>query len=302
MNFFSKIKDGLTKTSSKLSEGINNIFSKSRLDDSSLEELEELLILSDMSYETSQKIIAEFSKEKFEQQVSPEIVKKSLAAKIEKIIETAEYAKYEYEHKPVVIMVCGVNGNGKTTSLGKLAHFFQKDSKKVLIAACDTFRAAATSQLKIWGERNKVDVITGDDNSDPASVAFRAYDMARNNKIDILLIDTAGRLQNKSNLMEELAKICRVIKKIDEQAPHEIILVLDATTGQNAHSQLQTFKEYVNVSSLIITKLDGTAKAGVVVSLIDKFKLPIYAIGVGEKIDDLQKFSAKDFANNLLGI
>jgi fused signal recognition particle receptor len=206
------------------------------------------------------------------------------------------------EHQPHVIVMVGVNGNGKTTTIGKIAKQLKNDGKSVMLAACDTFRAAAVEQLKVWAERTNCPIVTGKEQADPASVAYSALEQAKTDGHDVLLIDTAGRLQNKANLMEELVKIIRVLKKLDETVPHQILLVLDATTGQNAFKQVQIFKEMVNISGLIVTKLDGTAKGGVVVGLADKFRLPIYAIGVGESVEDLHAFDAQSFARNLVGI
>jgi len=302
MKWFNKIKTGLAKSSTKLNTGITDIFTKRKLDAETLAELEELLISSDIGVETSKKIIASLSKDKFGSEISSEEIKEHLADKIEMILAKNAYvAKYE-ETAPHVIIICGVNGNGKTTSIGKLTNYFKNNGKQVILAACDTFRAGAVEQLKIWAQRNEVEIIIGEENADPASVAYKAFEAAKSKKVDIVLIDTAGRLQNKLNLMEELAKISRVLKKVDEKAPHETILVLDATTGQNAHSQIEKFMEVSNLTSIIITKLDGTAKAGVVVALADKYQLPIYAIGVGEQIGDLQPFSPRDFAKSLVGL
>ena len=204
--------------------------------------------------------------------------------------------------KPNVVLVVGVNGNGKTTTIGKLASKYKAEGKKVMLAAADTFRAAAVEQLQVWGERSAIPVVAGAHEADPSSVAYQAVERAQKEGVDVLLIDTAGRLHNKANLMSELQKMIKVIKKLDDSAPHEVVLVLDATTGQNALTQVQTFKELVQVTGLVVTKLDGTAKGGVVVALAKQTSLPIYAIGVGEGIEDLQSFSAKNFAENLLGL
>lgn len=302
MKWFKKLKEGLSKSSSKITEGITDIVTKSKLDDKMLEKLEELLISADLGVSVATKIIEEFSRSRFDRQIDPEEVKEALADEIAKILSPVA-KKFELSgRKPEVVMMVGVNGNGKTTTLGKLAQKFKNEGKNVMVAACDTFRAAAVEQLQIWGERAGCPVITGEQNADPASVAYNAFEQAKKNGADVLLVDTAGRLQNKKGLMEELAKIARVLKKLDESAPHHTILVLDATTGQNAHSQAETFRDMANISGIMVTKLDGTAKGGVVVALAEKFKLPIYAVGVGEKIDDLQHFEAEDFSRNLMGL
>jgi fused signal recognition particle receptor len=302
MSFLSKLKSGLSKTSSKISGGLKQVFLMKKLDEETLETLEETLISCDMGPQVAAKIVAEFSKTKFGKEVAEDEIKKSLSFEIAKILSPHTKKIDITSAKPFVILMVGVNGNGKTTTIGKLASQFKAEKKKVAIAACDTFRAAAVEQLKVWADRTSSVFISGAENSDPASVAFKAYEQAVKEKIDVLLIDTAGRLQNKTELMDELAKINRVLTKQNENIPHETIIVLDSTTGQNAYSQVEAFKNYVKLSGLIITKLDGTAKAGVVVGLADKFKLPIFAIGIGEGVDDLKDFSAEDFANNLVGL
>lgn len=301
MSWLQKLKQGLSKTSDKLGESLSNIFVKKKLDRETLDELEELLIKADIGVSTSADIINELSKNKFDKEVSSEEIKAELAQIIAKILEPAE-KQIPTNNTPQIILMCGVNGNGKTTTIGKLAQKYKNEGKKVTLAACDTFRAAAMDQLQVWADRIGVEFISGPENSDPASVAFKAVETAKANRDDIVLVDTAGRLHNKSNLMDELAKIIRTIKKLDDNAPHDIILVVDATTGQNALHQLEAFNRFVKVSGLIITKLDGTAKAGIVVALFQKFKIPIYAIGVGEKAEDLNNFSATEFSNSLLGI
>jgi len=303
MSWLKKLKSGLSKSSEKITEGISGIFTKRKIDDEMLEELEDLLIMADIGASTSSKIVAEFSKGRFDKEISEEEVKEALAEQIATILEpVTKPLNISESSSPHVIIMVGVNGNGKTTTLGKLAEQYKKDGKKIMLAACDTFRAAAVEQLSVWGERSGCKVIKGEPNADPASVAYSALEAAKNEDADVLLIDTAGRLQNKSGLMEELAKIARVLKKIDENAPHDTVLVLDATTGQNAHSQAETFGEIANISGIIVTKLDGTAKGGVVVALAEKFKLPLHAIGVGEGINDLQHFDADDFARSLMGL
>ncbi len=302
MSFFSRLKAGLTKSTAKISEGIASIIHKRKLDDTVLAELEDLLISCDLGVATSAQIIENFRRQKFGKEVSDEEIKQSLAEAIATILKPVAQTLTTDSPKPATILVVGVNGNGKTTTIGKLAAQFKAQGKSVMLAACDTFRAAAVEQLQIWGERNNAPVVTGPTNSDPASVAHQALERAKAEQMDILILDTAGRLQNKTGLMEELKKIRRVLTKLDETAPQHTLLILDATTGQNAHSQVETFKEMVAITGLIVTKLDGSAKAGVVVALADTFKLPIYAIGVGEKIDDLQPFDPDQFARNLVGL
>lgn len=303
MSFFKRLKEGLSKSSNKISTGISDIFTKKKLDQETLDELEELLITSDIGPKTSAEIIENFAKGRFGKDISDEEVKQALSEEIEKIL--APYTKKlepETDIKPFTIMFVGVNGTGKTTTIGKLGLRYNNEGKNITIAACDTFRAAAVEQLETWANRSGARFFKGENQADPASVAYRAFENAKNNNSDIVMIDTAGRLQNKSGLMEELAKISRVLKKHGEELPHETILVLDATTGQNAISQAETFKEVANITGIIITKLDGSAKGGIIVAIADKLKLPIYAVGVGESIEDLKEFNAKDFADALVGI
>ena len=302
MGWFSKLKDGLKKSSSKLSDGITNIVKKRKLDEGMLDELEELLISADMGVETASKIITDFGREKFNQDITAEDVKSFLASAIAELIRPfATELDIDSEKKPHVIMVVGVNGGGKTTTIGKLAHFYKQSGFKIRLAAADTFRAAAVEQLKTWAERADVPIVTASQTSDAASLVYQALETSKREQDDILIVDTAGRLQNKSHLMEELAKIERVIKKIDPSAPHSTVLVLDATTGQNAHSQVDIFTKTVSVNGLVLTKIDGSAKGGVLVSLAQKHKLPLVAVGVGEKIEDLQPFNADDYAKGLVG-
>jgi len=271
------------------------------LDDDMLEQLEELLISSDMGVDTAVRITANLAEGRFGKKLSAADIKMALSQEIVRVMEPVARPLPIYEKTPQVILVVGVNGSGKTTTIGKLASQFKKAGKSVVIAAGDTFRAAAVEQLKVWGDRAGVPVLTGPQGSDPASLAFDAMTQAENDGVDLLMIDTAGRLQNRTDLMEELAKIVRVIKKKDPTAPHNTLLVLDATTGQNTLNQVEVFQKLADVSGLIMTKLDGTAKGGVLVSLADKFALPIHAIGVGEQIDDLDAFDPQDFANALTG-
>ncbi|KAA0580814.1 signal recognition particle-docking protein FtsY [Azospirillum sp. Sh1] len=301
--WFAKLKEGLSKSSSKLTDGITGIFTKRKLDDEALEELEELLITADLGPATAAKVTAELARTRFGKEVSPEEVKSTLAAEVSKIVTpVAKPLVLDPALKPHVILVVGVNGTGKTTTIGKLARQFKAEGKSVMLAAGDTFRAAAVSQLKIWGERTGCPVVARDTGADAAGLAYDALERARAEKVDVLLIDTAGRLQNKTGLMEELRKIVRVIKKLDETAPHTTLLTLDATTGQNAHSQVEIFRDMVNVNGLILTKLDGSARGGVLVSLAEKFKIPVHAIGVGEGVYDLRPFDADAFAKSLMGL
>lgn len=301
--WFSRLKDGLKRSTTALSGGISDIFVKRKLDATTLEELEDLLIMSDLGVTVSQAVCARLSKGRFDKEISPEEVQAALAREVADILRpVARPLEITAAHKPHIILMVGVNGSGKTTTIGKLAKKFQLDGKSVMLAAGDTFRAAAIEQLQVWGQRNNVPVVSGKVGADAAGLAYDAIQRARTENSDILIIDTAGRLQNKSHLMEELSKIIRVITKQDETAPHSTLLVLDATTGQNAVMQARVFQEAAQVSGLIMTKLDGTAKGGVLVALAEKFDLPIYAIGVGESIDDLQPFDADDFSKMLVGL
>ena len=274
---------------------------KRKFDDDMLEQLEELLISSDMGVDTAMRVAANMAQGNLGSRFSTSEIKKLLADEIEQIMENVAQPLPIYSKHPQVVLVVGVNGSGKTTTIGKLASQFKEAGKNVVIAAGDTFRAAAVEQLQIWGDRANVPVLVAPEGSDPASLAFDALAKAEEEKADLLMIDTAGRLQNRTDLMEELAKIVRVLKKKDPEAPQNTILVLDATTGQNAISQVETFREIAEVSGLIMTKLDGTAKGGVLVALADKFGLPIHAIGVGEQIDDLAPFDPAEFAQALTG-
>jgi fused signal recognition particle receptor len=272
------------------------------LDDAMLESLEELLISADMGVDTALRVTANMAEGRYGKKLSAKEIKQLLAAEITRIMDPVAKPMPLYAKKPQVVLVVGVNGSGKTTTIGKLASQFRGAGKTVIIAAGDTFRAAAVEQLQVWGERAGVPVMTAPEGSDPASLAFDAMTRAEKEGADLLMIDTAGRLQNRADLMEELAKIVRVIRKKDPEAPHNTLLVLDATTGQNALSQVATFQKLADVSGLVMTKLDGTAKGGVLVALADKFGLPIHAIGVGEQIDDLQAFDPEDFARALTGL
>jgi fused signal recognition particle receptor len=272
------------------------------LDDAMLEQLEELLISTDMGVETALRVTANMAEGRMGKKLSTKEIKELMAGEVARIMEPVARPMPLYAKKPQVVLVVGVNGSGKTTTIGKLASQFKAAGKSVVIAAGDTFRAAAVEQLQVWGERAGVPVLTAPEGSDPASLAFDAMQKAHDDGADLLMIDTAGRLQNRADLMEELQKIVRVIRKKDPDAPHNTLLVLDATTGQNALQQVKVFQELADVSGLVMTKLDGTAKGGVLVALADKFGLPIHAIGVGEQIDDLAPFDPEDFANALVGL
>ena len=301
--WLSRLKKGLGRTTSKLADPIAATFTKRRLDQDAIDELEELLIAADLGVATAAKVAANFSRNRFNKEVDSEEVLGALADEIEVLLEPVAHPfTVNRDLKPHVVLVCGVNGSGKTTSIGKLATQLKSQGLSVMLAAADTFRAAAVEQLQIWGERTGAPVITAPPGADAAGLAFDAYTQARSGGADVLLIDTAGRLQNKKDLMAELEKIIRVIRKIDETAPHDCLLVLDATVGQNAHSQVEIFKEIVDVSGLMMTKLDGTARGGVVVALAEKFGLPVHAVGVGEGADDMRPFEARAFARSLMGL
>ncbi|MDC0040136.1 signal recognition particle-docking protein FtsY, partial [Paracoccaceae bacterium] len=284
-----------------LGRASNTVVLKRALNDEMVESLEELLITSDMGVETSLRVASNMAAGRFGKKLSSSEIKDLLSDEITNILEPVAKPMPLYKQTPQVVLVVGVNGSGKTTTIGKLASQFKAAGKSVIIAAGDTFRAAAVEQLQVWGDRAGVPVLTAPEGSDPASLSFEAMQKAQDEGADLLMIDTAGRLQNRQDLMEELAKIVRVIRKKDQTAPHNTLLVLDATTGQNALNQVEHFKNISDVSGLIMTKLDGTAKGGVLVALADKFQLPIHAIGVGEKIDDLQPFDPKEFADALIG-
>ncbi|WP_322097128.1 signal recognition particle-docking protein FtsY [Pelagibius sp. Alg239-R121] len=301
--WFSRLKAGLTRSSSKLSDGITGIFTKRKLDDAALEELEDLLITSDLGVTTAARLTANLAKTRFNKDVDPTEVREALADDLAGLLEpVAKPLTIDPARKPHIVLVVGVNGSGKTTTIGKLATNLTRQGYSVLLAAGDTFRAAAIDQLKIWGERTGCEVIAKAPGADSAGLAFEAIETARAQNNDLVLIDTAGRLHNKSDLMAELQKILRVIKKLDPDAPHDVLLVLDATTGQNAISQLGTFKELVAVTGLVVTKLDGSARGGVLLALAEKFELPVHAIGVGEGAEDMRPFKARDFARSLMGL
>jgi fused signal recognition particle receptor len=327
MAFFSKLKERLFKSSSKLDEGLEAIVAepvtapepeakpsllnrvlgrtdepRRTVDDAMLESLEDLLVSADMGASTASRVVANIAEGRFGKRLSVSEIKDLLAGEITRIMTPVAKPLPVYPKRPQIVLVVGVNGSGKTTTIGKLASQFRAAGKKVVIAAGDTFRAAAVEQLQVWGERAGVPVLTAPEGSDPAALAFQAIEKAQADGADLLLIDTAGRLQNRADLMEELAKIVRVIRKKDDTAPHNTLLVLDATTGQNALLQVEIFRKLADVTGLVMTKLDGTAKGGVLVALADKFGLPIHAIGVGEQIDDLAPFDPEEFAKALAGV
>ncbi|MCL4143128.1 UNVERIFIED_CONTAM: hypothetical protein GTU68_046303 [Idotea baltica] len=301
MSFFKKLKERLFKASSKIEGGVQAIAERKVLDDAALEELEDLLIQADLGVKVAMRASASVAEGRFGKKIAADEITRLLSDEIARILEPVAKPLPLYAKKPQVILVVGVNGAGKTTTIGKLAAQLKGAGKSVVVAAGDTFRAAAIEQLQIWGERAGVPVIAKDVGSDAAGVAFEAMEQAAEMGADILMIDTAGRLQNRSDLMGELEKIVRVIRKRDETAPHNTLLVLDATVGQNAISQAEIFSQVADVSGIVMTKLDGTAKGGVLVALADKFGLPIHAIGVGEQVDDLQPFDPQEFADALTG-
>jgi len=298
-----RLRAGMARSSARLTEGINTIFNRRRLDDEALLELEELLIASDMGLGIAAEVTDELRRTRFNQDVSPDEVRVALAEEVIRLVEPMmKPLRLDVGKKPFVILVVGVNGSGKTTTIAKLAKQYLDAGHQVVLAAGDTFRAAGVEQLQIWGERTGCRVIARPTGSDAASLAFEAYGQARAEGCDVLLIDTAGRLHNKANLMGELQKIVRVLKKVDPEAPHSVLLVLDATTGQNAHSQAEIFREMVGVTGIVMTKLDGTARGGVLVSLAEKYGIPIHAVGVGETADDLRPFEARAYARTLVGL
>ena len=301
--WLSRLVSGLAKSSSKLVTGIGEIFTKKKLDDAALTELEDLLITADLGTATASRLTQALAKTRFGKEVTSEEVRGAFATDIAKILEpVALPLSVDPTRKPFVILVVGVNGAGKTTTIGKIAHQYKREGFSVSLAAGDTFRAAAVEQLKVWGQRAGVPVVAKDTGADAAGLAFEALMEARKRNDDVLLIDTAGRLQNKDALMAELQKVVRAIAKVDPTAPHATLLVLDATVGQNAHTQVEVFKQVVGVTGLVMTKLDGTAKGGVVVALAEKFKLPVHFIGVGEGAEDLRPFTSHSFARSLMGL
>lgn len=301
-SWFSRLTSGLTKTSTRLSQGITGLFNQQKLDEDTLDDFEDILIQADLGVETAMRIRDTISKGRFDKGISAEAVTDILAAEVENVLApVAQPLSIDPNLKPHIILVVGVNGSGKTTTIGKLAAQYKAAGHEVMIAAGDTFRAAAIDQLKVWGERAGVAVVSRDVGSDAAGLAYDAVKLAQEQSANVLLIDTAGRLQNKQALMEELEKVIRVIAKLAPDAPHDTLLVLDATTGQNAMVQVEAFQSTANVSGLIMTKLDGTARGGILVAIAAKYGLPVHAIGVGEGIEDLQPFDARDFAAAIAG-
>jgi fused signal recognition particle receptor len=295
--WLARLKAGLAKSSSKLSENISGVFTKRKLDPDKLEELEDVLIRADLGVETAMRVTEALARGRYDKGISAENVRGVLAQEIERILlPVAKPLELDSGARPHVILVVGVNGTGKTTTIGKLAARFIREGRKVMLAAGDTFRAAAIDQLKVWGERTGATVIARAVGADAAGLAYEALQTAQAQHYDVLLIDTAGRLQNKQALMDELEKVTRVLKKLDPQAPQDVLLVLDATTGQNALDQVQVFKERAGVTGLIMTKLDGSARGGILVAIAARFGLPVHAVGVGESIEDLEAFEAGDFA------
>ncbi len=301
--WFTRLKKGLKKSTSAVSDGISGIFTKRKLDDETLEELEDLLITADLGISVAAKVTEALSKDRYNKEISDEEVKEVLASEIENILTpVAKPLTLTPANKPHVILMAGVNGAGKTTTIGKLGKKFKEEGKSVMLAAGDTFRAAAVEQLQVWGERVDVPVITKEIGSDAAALAYEAMERAIAENVDVLLIDTAGRLQNRDELMAELAKVVRVIGKKLDGAPHDTVIVLDATTGQNAMHQVEVFQKLANISGIVMTKLDGSARGGVLVACADKFGLPVHAIGVGEAIEDLHPFNPREFAQALVGL
>lgn len=297
-SWLQKLGLGLKKSSSRLSSGISDIFTKRKIDDATLEELEELLITSDMGVKASSKIVDSLSRVRVDKSGEPEEIRTRITDVVSNILKPCE-KDFAIEGSPCVILMVGVNGAGKTTTVGKLAARFR--GKKISFIAADTFRAAAVEQLSVWGERNNIRVIKGAPGCDAAGLCFDGLQEALRQNDDIVFIDTAGRLQNKTGLMDELRKIVKVIKKVIPEAPHHTLLCLDATTGQNALEQVKAFKQMVEVNGLVVNKLDGTAKGGILIAIAEEYPTPIYFIGVGESIDDLNKFNAEEFALNLMG-
>ncbi|WP_442967919.1 signal recognition particle-docking protein FtsY [Rheinheimera sp.] len=299
--FFARLKQGLSKTSQNLGNGLASLFLGKKIDDDLYEELETQLLMADVGVDTSQKLIKQLVQHADRRQLKDaDSLYEKLQQEMAELLDVVEQPlQVEHQDGPFVILMVGVNGVGKTTTIGKMAQQFKQQGKSVMLAAGDTFRAAAVEQLQVWGERNQIPVIAQHSGADSASVIFDAYQAAKARKIDVLIADTAGRLQNKAHLMEELKKIVRVMKKIDGAAPHEVMLTLDAGTGQNALSQAKLFHEAVELTGISLTKLDGTAKGGVIFAIADQFKLPIRYIGVGESIDDLRVFNSKDFIRAL---
>ena len=307
LNWFKKLKTGLSKSASKVGGALASVTGKKVVDQLTLDDIEDQLISADLGIQVSARITKNIKDKKFELNDKNEIksldIIETVATEIEEILLPCELSLFDnVTSQPHVLFLAGVNGSGKTTTAGKIAEQFRLQNKSVILAASDTFRAAAVEQLKTWGQRVGAQVVSGVDGGDPAAVAFQAFQKAQKEGVDIVIVDTAGRLQNKKDLMEELTKTCRVLAKLDKNAPHQKIVVLDGTVGQNAHSQLESFNEAIGLTGMIITKLDGSAKGGVVVSLAEKFKIPIHSVGVGEGLDDLQSFKASSFSRAIAGL
>ena len=303
LSWWRRLSGGLKRTSSSLGSAVADLVTKRKLDRAMLEDIEDVLLRADLGTEVAARIAAAVGTGRYDKTISADDVKSVVATEVEKVLApVAQPLVIDEKQKPFVILVVGVNGSGKTTTIGKLAAKLSAEGRKVMLAAGDTFRAAAIEQLKIWGERTKSPVIAAAQGSDSASLAFNALTAAREGQFDVLLVDTAGRLQNKAELMNELEKVVRVIRKVDASAPHAVLLVLDATVGQNALSQVEAFQRTAGVTGLVMTKLDGTARGGILVALAEKHKLPVHFIGVGEGIDDLAPFTARDFAQAIAGI
>ncbi len=302
LGFFSRLREGLSRSTQKLGGGITAAFTRRRLDDEALDELEDVLIQADLGTAVASRVIDNFRRTRFGREVTDDEVKEALAAEVARVLEPVSAAfEPDPARRPHVVLVVGVNGTGKTTTIGKLALQQRERGRRSVLAACDTFRAAAVEQLQIWGERVGAPVISGPANTDAAGLAYDALVRAERDGADLLLIDTAGRLHNKAVLMEELRKVIRVLRKRDETAPHTVLLVLDATTGQNAVEQVRVFRDMVEVTGLVVTKLDGSARGGIVVALAEQFGLPVHLVGVGEQAADLRDFSANEFARGLVG-
>ena len=300
---FARLKTGLNRTVGNIGNSLTAAFTKRKLDSAALEELEDLLIAADLGPTIAASVSGKLAEDRFDKEICEDEIKSALTDVVADILlSVAHPLRIDAENRPHVILVVGVNGTGKTTTIGKIAHNLTSDGKSVVLAAADTFRAAAIDQLQIWGERAGATVVRRDVGTDPAAVAYEGLQTAQARNADVLLVDTAGRLQNKSNLMDELAKVARVLDKLDEGAPHDCLLVLDATTGQNVLQQVEVFSKVCNVSGLVMTKLDGTARGGVLVAVAERFSLPVHYIGIGEGIDDLQPFAAREFARAVTGL
>ena len=301
-SWWSRLRQGLARSSSSISRGVADIFTKRKLSADMLEDLEDVLVRADLGVDAATRIAALVGKGRYDKQIEPREVRQILADEIERVLTpVAKPLEVDGTKKPFVILVVGVNGSGKTTTIGKLASKFNSEGKSLMLAAGDTFRAAAIEQLRIWGGRMNAPVISREPGADAAGLAFDAIKAAQEQNVDVLLMDTAGRLQNRTELMAELEKIVRVMKKVDAEAPHAVLLVLDATVGQNALSQVEIFGKVAGVTGLVMTKLDGTARGGILVAIADKFQLPVHFIGVGEQADDLEPFTARDFARAIAG-